>query len=291
MNVADSRIVVTRPDGTAAGAVVAPNPVQPSKRAELIAGQSFFMYVARGTGRYRVGRNRGFLRPNLLISASAGAFCCEPDDDECEAYVVVGSERGADPKDLQTFVPTFERQLDDLESRRWRDRMAEAAITAAGGRLAIGDARAIAGDAMALVWRPGSDAARVVMQRLFERVWDRIAEPLSLGSLADEAGYTPNYLNDLARAATGRPIGAWIADVRMNRARAYLETTEMPIASVGVACGFDDPSYFARAFRAVHGVTPATWRLSARPDDPRFAAVAMPFEEFHAAAAATAQIA
>ena len=169
--------------------------------------------------------------------------------------------------------------------------MAEAAITAERGRLSIGDAKAIARDAMPLVWRPGRDAARAVMERIFDLVWERIAEPLSLASLAGEAGYTPNYLNDLARAATGRPIGAWIADVRMSRARTDLETTDVPIASIGAACGFADPSYFARAFRAAHGVTPATWRLSARPSDPRFADVAITFDAFHAAAEYTAQTA
>jgi len=291
MNLADSRIVVTRPDGVAAGLAVAPNPGKVAGGAELIAGQSFLIYIARGTGQYQIGRSRGVLRPNLLVSAPAGTFSCEPDDDCLEMYVVAGGERAGDPDDSLTFAPTFERRFDDIDGRRWRDRMADAAIRAERGRLSTGEARAIAADAMPLVWRPGRDAARETVKQIFERAWDRIAEPLTLGLLADEAGYTPNYLNDLTRAATGRPIGAWISDLRMNRARAYLESTDLPIASIATACGFEDPSYFARAFRATHGVTPATWRLSARPGDPRFADVAISFDEFAAFAEFAAQTA
>jgi len=291
MNVTDSRIVVTRPDGAAAGLAVAPRPGKVADGAALIAGQSFLIFVASGTGRYQAGRTRGALRPNMLVSAPAGTFRCEPDDDCMEMYVVVGGERAADPDDPQAFAPAFERRLDDIDGRRWRDRMAEAAIDAERGLLSIGEAQQISCDAMPLVWRPGRDAARELTRRVFERVWERIAEPISLESLADEMGYTPNYLNDLARAATGRPIGAWIADLRLNRARAYLESTDLPIAGVAAACGFDDPSYFARVFRAAHGVTPATWRLSARPGDPRFADVAIPFEEFQAYAEFAAQTA
>jgi transcriptional regulator GlxA family with amidase domain len=72
-------------------------------------------------------------------------------------------------------------------------------------------------------------------------------------------------------------------DLRMSRARAFLEATDLPIASIALACGFDDPSYFARVFRAAHGVTAATWRLSARPDDPRFTSVAVTFDDYQAA--------
>jgi hypothetical protein len=160
MNVADSRIVVTRPGGTAAGIAILPHPGMSSDGGRLIAGQSFLMYVARGTGRYQAGRSSGVLRPNTLVSAPAGTFRCEPDDDQFEMYVVVGGARAADPHDPLAFAPTFARRLDDIDGRRWRDRMADAALTAERGRLTLREAQTIADDALPLVWRPGRDAAR-----------------------------------------------------------------------------------------------------------------------------------
>ena len=33
---------------------------------------------------------------------------------------------------------------------------------------------------------------------------------------------------------------------------------------IGAACGYDDPAYFSRAFRRVHGIPPALWRAAHR---------------------------
>ena len=75
-----------------------------------------------------------------------------------------------------------------------------------------------------------------------------MAEPLSLERLAGDVGYTANYLNDLTRLHTGRPLGGWIAEMRMFRARTALEQTDLPVADIGVMCGYDDPAYFSRFF-------------------------------------------
>ena len=64
--------------------------------------------------------------------------------------------------------------------------------------------------------------------------------------------------------------------MRMARARIALEKTELSVAEIGVACGYDDPAYFSRVFRRAHGVPPAMWRIAKRPVDARYNRVAFP---------------
>jgi AraC-like DNA-binding protein len=168
-----------------------------------------------------------------------------------------------------------------LEGRRWKDRMAEFSDRAAAGRVGADDIERLKNSFMPYVWRREPNGARDTLMNLFASIWPRLGEPLTLDGLAADVGYTANYLNDLTRAHTGSPIGSWITDMRMARARAALEHTDLPVAEIGVSCGYDDPAYFSRAFRRAHGVPPATWRIAMRPVDARHSEVAIPLEAMH----------
>lgn len=56
---------------------------------------------------------------------------------------------------------------------------------------------------------------------------------------------------------TGKTPTAYLLDKRMTYARELLLTTEMPIADVAMACGFEDTSYFTRVFKQHYGNTPS----------------------------------
>jgi len=281
METFDGRIVVMHPDALATGAVVrgksGPHS-DPGK--ELIAGHDLFLFVAHGEGTYRANGHTGILRPNTLVAASAGSFACTLSDDR-EMYIVAVREPSDVPDDPDTFSPFLERQLAPSEGRRWRNLMMEFEERAAEGRFGTSDVRHVKNAVLPYLWKREAHAAQTTLQELFASMWLRLSEPLTLERLAHEVGYTANYLNDLARVHTGRSIGGWISDMRMARARAALEHTDLPVADVGVSCGYDDPAYFSRAFRRAHGVPPATWRIATRPHDSRYAAVTVPIELLH----------
>jgi AraC family transcriptional regulator, arabinose operon regulatory protein len=46
----------------------------------------------------------------------------------------------------------------------------------------------------------------------------------------------------------------------MSRARELLDTTDLPINAVARVVGYRDPFYFARHFRAGHGMTASQYR-------------------------------
>jgi AraC-like DNA-binding protein len=66
-----------------------------------------------------------------------------------------------------------------------------------------------------------------------------------------------------ACAEAGVSLEQWLIAERLELARAQLATPlgrRRPIAATAHACGFQDPSHFARRFRAAYGLSPREWR-------------------------------
>lgn len=47
---------------------------------------------------------------------------------------------------------------------------------------------------------------------------------------------------------------------RITIAAEFLVSTDMPISEIGLCCGFDNPSYFAKQFKKITGMTPKVYR-------------------------------
>ena len=281
MDWSDGRIVVMRPDALAAATVVdASHDDHGKDGTELIAGHDTILFVAAGTGTYRINGHEGELRPNTLIAAPAGEFACSLSSDR-ELFIVSTRAPAVNANDDGIFTPFVAQQLSADDGKRWHARMVDAADRAASGRFSAGDVARLRTDARPYVWRNASSKTNDLLHDLISSVWERLATPLSLERLAADVGYTANYLNDLMREHTGRSLGRWVTDMRMARARAALERTDTPIAAIASACGYDDPAYFSRAFRRAHGVPPATWRIAARPVDARHTQVAISLDLLH----------
>jgi AraC-like DNA-binding protein len=69
-----------------------------------------------------------------------------------------------------------------------------------------------------------------------------------------------------ACAGAGVRLEQWLIEQRLEAARAELAAPSgrrRSIAAIARACGFVDPSHFARRFRAAYGTTPRDWQRSA----------------------------
>jgi AraC family transcriptional regulator len=94
------------------------------------------------------------------------------------------------------------------------------------------------------------------------RQWTAAMRPLTLRELAAAASVSPSYLSRVFRQQYGCGPGAALELVRLERARTMLARSNLTISQVASACGFADPLYFSRRFRAAHGVAPSVYRDS-----------------------------
>ncbi|HET7551174.1 MAG TPA: AraC family transcriptional regulator [Gemmatimonadaceae bacterium] len=117
----------------------------------------------------------------------------------------------------------------------------------------------------ALVRRKGKSAhpgpPPAWLRRVRESLDDRYSErELRIADLAAVAGVDPAHLARRFRAHYGTTAGAYLREIRVQRAADALVRSPAPLARIALDCGFADQSHFTRVFRTVHGVTPLRWR-------------------------------
>jgi AraC-like DNA-binding protein len=103
-----------------------------------------------------------------------------------------------------------------------------------------------------------------LLAAVFEFIEEHYHEPISLATIAAEAGLTPGHLTTVVRRKTGRSVQRWITERRMAQARRLLRETDLTIEAVATRTGYRQPSFFIKQFRRDHMVTPAAWRNQIR---------------------------
>lgn len=82
----------------------------------------------------------------------------------------------------------------------------------------------------------------------------------SVKFLAREMGYSTNYLSDLLKKETGKNTLEHIQLHLVNKAKALLLGTSVPVYEIAYMLGFDYPTHFSKFFKSKTGVTPMEFR-------------------------------
>jgi len=83
---------------------------------------------------------------------------------------------------------------------------------------------------------------------------------ISHDELAAEAGVSSRYLTTIFHQRFAMGPGRYQQHLRMEIACRSLRNPYATIAESAALAGYDDPNYFGRLFRKVHGVSPGEWR-------------------------------
>jgi AraC-like DNA-binding protein len=107
------------------------------------------------------------------------------------------------------------------------------------------------------------------LRRALHHVERHFREPLTLGQVAAVAHLSPHWFSEQFRRATGHSFQSFLKRRRLQFARSLLESTELGVTEVCHAAGFNDLSYFGRAYRARYGVAPSRTPSRLRAAGPR----------------------
>lgn len=102
------------------------------------------------------------------------------------------------------------------------------------------------------------------LARVVEYMSTHLAKALSIEGLAAEAGVSKFHFTRLFQAKTGSTPHAYLTSMRMEAARRLLVTSDLPIESIAVMCGYPRANNFATAFRRRFACTPTECRVKAR---------------------------
>jgi AraC family transcriptional regulator len=84
--------------------------------------------------------------------------------------------------------------------------------------------------------------------------------PLTLTEIAAVADLSTFHFLRMFKAATGQTPYKFLNHIRVQRARGYLERSDLSVTEIAQLCGFTTPSQLATAFRQETGVSPTAYR-------------------------------
>jgi len=87
-----------------------------------------------------------------------------------------------------------------------------------------------------------------------------IADPVTLGDLAQMAGVSPRHLNRLFQDKLGRSTMDFYRTLRLDTARSLLRNSSLPLTEIALATGFASSSHFSRVYAQHFGKPPSHYR-------------------------------
>lgn len=102
--------------------------------------------------------------------------------------------------------------------------------------------------------------SRERLQRVLDYVDAHLGAPLSLNEIAGVACLSPYHFSRCFKHSMGVGPYRYVVVRRIERARRLLTQTEMPLADIAAAVGFDSQSSFTARFRREAGVSPGRLR-------------------------------
>jgi len=229
--------------------------------------------VSEGTFQYRTTAGRAVLGPGSLLLGNHGqCFECGHEHgvgDRCLSFqyepeffeALLGGVPGVRQRDFPAAhlpaVPELASVLAEAEAAR--DQGDAVALEETALRLAGAVVTSLTG-----YRRYGRAPSRRDERRIGEalrRIESRVAEPLSLASLAREAAMSPYHFLRVFRQVVGLTPHQFVLRSRLHRAAVRVRLSPEPISAIAFDAGFGDLSTFNRRFRQVIGVSPTACRL------------------------------
>jgi AraC family transcriptional regulator len=106
-----------------------------------------------------------------------------------------------------------------------------------------------------------SGLSALQLRRLFDFVEAHIDQPLTISTLAREAGASSSHLRRWFKQATGETVHHYVVRRRVERARLLLLHDRLSVGEVALAAGFSHQSHMARWMRRELGYTPRRLRM------------------------------
>jgi AraC family transcriptional regulator len=100
----------------------------------------------------------------------------------------------------------------------------------------------------------------------------RLGSRLTNSGLASLVRLSEDHFARAFKASIGCPPHAYVVTRRIERAKALMLGSDLPLSQIAVAAGFSDQSHLSRCFRNNVGAAPAWWRRSAHERARRAAA-------------------
>lgn len=93
-----------------------------------------------------------------------------------------------------------------------------------------------------------------------EYIKNNFNKDISLDEASRVVNISPYYFSKIFKEGTGENFIEYLTNIRMEKAKELLSTTEHSMKEICLMCGYSDPNYFSRSFKKNVGVTPTEYK-------------------------------
>ena len=119
-----------------------------------------------------------------------------------------------------------------------------------------------AGEAADLCGHTAGDLGHRQIAEAKRYIAEHYHEPLQLAEVAKTLYLSTAYFSRLFKEKTGETFSDYLAGCRIERARQLLSTTDLSIAEVSAAIGYQEANSFSRLFKTRTGQSPSDYRAA-----------------------------
>lgn len=102
------------------------------------------------------------------------------------------------------------------------------------------------------------------LRHVLATIQRHFTERLELAALASDVSVHPTHLARAFRRRCGRPVGDYVADLRIQHVCRRLCDSKASLGEIAADAGFSDQSHLTRVFKSLTGITPAAYRRRRR---------------------------
>ena len=113
----------------------------------------------------------------------------------------------------------------------------------------------LSGRRLAERWYPQDPVSQAI--RYMEENYDK---PLTLTILSNRVSLNYTYFSSIFKNRTGVGVIAYLQNLRLQKAKERLVSTDDRVGEIAHRCGFTDERYFEKLFKQSEGVTPSEYR-------------------------------
>lgn len=110
------------------------------------------------------------------------------------------------------------------------------------------------------VGREENGKANIYVRKAVSFIQSNYCNPIKVTDVADYVCINRSYLYTLFQNSMGMSPQRFLTTFRITKAAELLQLTSLPIESIALSCGYQDPLVFTKAFRQMKQMSPSAFR-------------------------------
>lgn len=235
-------------------------------------------YILSGKGKVLIGGEEYLLEAGygFLITPDELAFY-QADEEDPWTYVWVGFSGTQAAEYMETIglsvrQPVFHSDASEELYHTVKDMMEHNTYGLANdlrrnGQLGI--FLSIIAEGTSVTDKSNDDRANIYVRKAVSFIQSNYCNPIKVTDVADYVCINRSYLYTLFQNSMGMSPQQFLTTFRITKATELLQLTSLPIESIAISCGYQDPLVFTKAFRHMKGTSPTGYRKDVQKGESR----------------------